>query len=127
VLDPTGKYIVIPDLGADLVRVYAFDADTLKVTALDSVEAKKGSGPRHAAFAVKDGKTFMYLITELDNTIVGYEVTYDSSIQFNDLFTIGVHGEGKPVPDNAAASEVVVSVSFASLLFRCNFFLSRQY
>lgn len=111
VLDPTGKFILIPDLGADVIRIYSFDANSLKVTALPSVKAKAGSGPRHIAFAVKDGKTFAYLITELGNTIVGYEVTYGDSIQLKEIFTIGVHGEGKPVPDNAAASEVVVSVS----------------
>ncbi len=54
----------------------------------------------------------MYLITELGNTIVGYEVTYDSTIHLKEIFDIGSHGAGRPVPANAAASEIVVSVSF---------------
>lgn len=65
----------------------------------------------------------MYLIHELDNTIVGYEVTYKSnSIQLKEIFSIGAHGEGKPVPNNAAASEVVVSVSWTDTTYtiRCN-------
>lgn len=53
----------------------------------------------------------MYLITELGNTIVGYQVTYDSTIHLKQIFEIGAHGEGRPVPNNAAASEIVVSVS----------------
>ncbi|KAM3502152.1 hypothetical protein MY10362_005049 [Beauveria mimosiformis] len=109
VLDPTGRYIVVPDLGADLVRLFSFDAETLKTKALDPVKAKAGSGPRHAAFAVKGAKTFMYLITELGNTIVGYEVTYGDSMRLTEIFDIGVHGEGRAVPATAAASEIVVS------------------
>lgn len=27
-LDPTGKYILVPDLGADLVRIFSYDAET---------------------------------------------------------------------------------------------------
>jgi 6-phosphogluconolactonase (cycloisomerase 2 family) len=29
-LDPTGKYILVPDLGADLVRVFCYDEKTYK-------------------------------------------------------------------------------------------------
>ncbi|KAM3464842.1 hypothetical protein MY5147_007616 [Beauveria neobassiana] len=109
VLDPTDRYIVVPDLGADLVRLFSFDNETLKTTALDPLKAKAGSGPRHAAFAVTGDKTYMYLVTELGNTIVGYEVTYDDTIHFTEIFDIGVHGEGRAVPTTAAASEIVVS------------------
>lgn len=104
---------MVPDLGTDLVRLFSFDKQTLKTTALAPVKAKAGSGPRHVAFAVKGAKTFMYLITELGNTIVGYEVTYDSTIHFKEIFDIGSHGAGRPVPANAAASEIVVSVSLS--------------
>lgn len=93
-----------------MIRLFSFDADTLKVNALEPVKAKAGSGPRHVDFVTKGGKTFMYLITELGNTIVGYEVTYTDGIHLQEIFDIGAHGEGKPVPDNAAASEIVVSV-----------------
>lgn len=111
VLDPTGKYLIVPDLGSDLIRLFSFDANTLKTKALPAVKAASGSGPRHVAFAVRGAKTFMYLITELGNTIVGYDVTYGgNTINLKQIFSIGAHGEGKPVPANAAASEVVVSV-----------------
>lgn len=112
VLDPTGKFIVVPDLGADKVYVYAVGSNDLKVKALAPISVKPGSGPRHLAFAVRDGRTFMYLVTELASTIIGYEVTYPAgSIKFRELFNIGSHGAGKPVSKTAYASEVVVSVS----------------
>lgn len=71
-----------------------------------------GSGPRHLAFVVKETKTFMYLVTELANTIVGYEVVYGGEfIAFKEIWNSGVHGEGKDVPQGAAAAEIAVSVS----------------
>jgi 6-phosphogluconolactonase (cycloisomerase 2 family) len=119
VLDPTGRFIVVPDLGADKVYVYAVgNSDNLRVTARGPIVVKGGSGPRHAAFAVRDGKTFMYLVTELTSSIIGYEVTYPAgSVAFKELFNIGSHGAGKPVSQTAYASEVVVSVSITPPLF----------
>lgn len=112
-LDPTGKFIVVPDLGADKVYVYAVNSNSLKVKALPPIVVKGGSGPRHVDFAARDGKTFMYLVTELTSSIIGYEVTYPSgSIKFKELFNIGAHGAGKPIPKEAYASEIVVSVCY---------------
>lgn len=105
--------MLVPDLGADLVRVYAVPSgDDLTLTAVDPIVVAAGSGPRHIAFAVHGETTYMYLVTELANTIVGYEVTYgESSIGFEELWTIGIHGEGTGAPEGAAAAEIVVTVS----------------
>ncbi|KAG5999327.1 hypothetical protein E4U21_007064 [Claviceps maximensis] len=111
-LDPTGSFILVSDLGADKIHVYAVPKSTvdLKLKALSPISVKPGSGPRHITFASRDGKTFMYLVTELANTIIGYQVSYASaSIQFRELFTIGTHGAKKPVPKGAAAAEIAVS------------------
>ncbi|KAF5123602.1 putative 6-phosphogluconolactonase [Metarhizium anisopliae] len=109
-LDPTGKFILVPDLGADKIYVYAVAANSLRLTALPPIVVKAGSGPRHVAFAVRDGKTFMYLATELANTIIGYEVTYpDGGIEFKELFNIDSHGAGKPVSEAVYAAEILVS------------------
>lgn len=50
VLDPTGKFVLAPDLGADLVRVYSIDAVAGTLTECPALVAAPGSGPRHAAF-----------------------------------------------------------------------------
>lgn len=113
-LDPTGKFILVPDLGADKIYVYAVAEDSLRLTALPPIVVKDGSGPRHVAFAFRDGKTFMYLVTELANTIIGYEVTYPpGGIEFKELFNIGSHGAGKPVSEAVYAAEILVSVSLS--------------
>ncbi|KND88710.1 Uncharacterized protein C18E5.01 [Tolypocladium ophioglossoides CBS 100239] len=110
-LDPTGRFIAVPDLGTDEIRLFAVGSTAnLTVEPLPPVAVAPGSGPRHVAFAVKGGRTFMYLVTELANTIVGYRVTYPAGgIELAELWTIGTHGKGKPASKSAYAAEIVVS------------------
>ncbi|KAL9580480.1 MAG: hypothetical protein Q9203_006281, partial [Teloschistes exilis] len=49
-LDPFGKYLVIPDLGSDLLRIFHFNRSSLAVSERPSVPVPPGSGPRHGAF-----------------------------------------------------------------------------
>lgn len=115
IADPSGAFILIPDLGADVVRVYAVGEGDLSVTEVESIVAARGSGPRHATFAVYDEAIYLYIIHELDNTIVGYTVTYpEGGIAFEEIFSIGTHGEGVPVPVGASAAEITVTVSHPS-------------
>lgn len=111
ILDPTGEYLLAPDLGADLVRVFQVDEDSLTWTAIDPLVAAPGSGPRHATFLVTEDATYMYLASELANTITGYEVEYgsDSSLTFTELFAISTHGEGASVPNGTTAAEITLS------------------
>ncbi|KAJ9609499.1 hypothetical protein H2200_005826 [Cladophialophora chaetospira] len=82
ILDPTGQYLLVPDLGVDLVRVYGIASNTLKLTELAPLEAPAGTGPRHAAFynpynvAGEGATTYFHLATELGGTIISYSVTY---------------------------------------------------
>jgi 6-phosphogluconolactonase (cycloisomerase 2 family) len=110
VLDPTGKFVLVPDLGADLVRVYKLAAGSVDWTAQAPVKAVAGSGPRHAAFATLGGNTYFYTYNELSNTVTGYKVRYtDGAISFTQLFDISSHGEGGSVPAGTKAAEIEVS------------------
>lgn len=113
VLDPTKRFLLVPDLGADLIHVYGVDEDdSLALSKLDPLVVAPGSGPRHVTFVVKETKTFMYLVTELANTVVGYEVVYGGGfIVFKEVWSSGIHGKGKGIPEGAAAAEIAVSVS----------------
>ncbi|KAH6895543.1 Lactonase, 7-bladed beta-propeller-domain-containing protein [Thelonectria olida] len=109
-VDPKGKFVLVPDLGADLVRIYATNEDDLNLQEREPLVVAPGSGPRHVAFADKGKKTFMYLVTELGNTVVGYEVTYDDDdIAFEQIWSSGIHGKDRKVPKGAAASEIAIS------------------
>lgn len=73
VVDPSGRYLLVPDLGADRVFVYGFDRATHALTADDAINprsfvATAGSGPRHITFG-HDGR-FAYLLSELSAEIV---------------------------------------------------------
>ncbi len=67
-VDPTGRFILVADLGADRIFIYPFDGrrHAIRPDAAGSERhfvATSGSGPRHIAFA-PDGR-FLYLINEL--------------------------------------------------------------
>ncbi|EME38985.1 hypothetical protein DOTSEDRAFT_57285 [Dothistroma septosporum NZE10] len=92
ITDPTGQYILVPDLGADLVRVFCWDDETLKLQALEPLQATSGSGPRHAAFytpyGTAGGTTYMYLVAELAGTVTAYSVSYlpnNGGLSFTEL------------------------------------------
>jgi 6-phosphogluconolactonase len=67
-IDPSGRYALVPDLGADRLFVYGFDRTT-HALASDGADhpraytAPPGSGPRHIAFS-PNGR-FVYLLSEL--------------------------------------------------------------
>jgi 6-phosphogluconolactonase len=69
VVDPSGRFVLVVDLGLDKVLVYRLDAAKGTLVAHDppSSDTRKGAGPRHLAFS-KDGMR-AWVINELDNTI----------------------------------------------------------
>lgn len=42
ILDPTGKFLLVPDLGADLVRVFSWEKGSLKLKEEKSLQAESG-------------------------------------------------------------------------------------
>jgi len=64
-----GRFVIVPDLGLDQVKVYKVDAAAGQLTANtpEFLPIEPGSGPRHAAFS-RDGK-FLYTINELSSTV----------------------------------------------------------
>ncbi|OJW22054.1 MAG: hypothetical protein BGO49_14875 [Planctomycetales bacterium 71-10] len=75
--DPTGKRVIVADLGIDRVLVYDVDAAAGALTPHDppGVSVAPGSGPRHLAWH-PSGK-YAYVITELKNTVIVFE--YDAA------------------------------------------------
>lgn len=114
-LDPTGQYLLVPDLGSDVVRLYSVDEAGLSFTELEPLAAVPGSGPRHGAFLVTDdGTTYFYLVGELSNTVTGFEVTYndESTLEFTEVYVSSTHGLNETVPNNqTTAAEIAISVS----------------
>ena len=70
--------MIFPGLGADLVHVHCIDPATGMLTAHTPLPSKKGYGPRHAVFWSSGDATvtYLYVVNEKSNKIVGYEVGY---------------------------------------------------
>jgi 6-phosphogluconolactonase len=71
---PDGKFAYVADLGLDKVLIFAFDASSGSMTPANPphVTVKPGSGPRHFAFA--PGGKRAYVINEIGNTVVAFDV-----------------------------------------------------
>ncbi|MGF6571938.1 6-phosphogluconolactonase [Paraburkholderia sp. GAS333] len=72
-IDPTGRYALVPDLGADRVFIYRFDRATRALSKDDGAGqhefvAPAGSGPRHLAFG--SSGQYVYLLTEMSAEIM---------------------------------------------------------
>ncbi|PVH82062.1 3-carboxymuconate cyclase-like protein-like protein [Cadophora sp. DSE1049] len=109
-VDPTDSFIVVPDLGADLIRVFSIDKTSSLLTESTSFSTPAGSGPRHGAFLKAEcGNTYFFLISELSNTIASYKVTYgEKSLSFEEVFVSGTYGP-TATPAGAAAAEALIS------------------
>ncbi|KAF4626368.1 hypothetical protein G7Y89_g11791 [Cudoniella acicularis] len=135
-VDPTDSFIVVPDLGADLIRVFSIDKATSDLTEQTPFPVAAGSGPRHGAFlesaalkackkesygcmatsAQANNGTFFFLISELANTVTSYKVTYgEKSLGFEQVFQSGTYGN-QTTPVGAASAEAILSPDHKYLL-----------
>lgn len=116
-LDPTGQFIVVPDLGADLIRIFSFDAKTGDLTAEKPHAVLPGTGPRHVQFyqpygvVGKNSTSFMFLVSELANSITSFAVSYPAAggMSFKQVYNTTTYGD-LVVPEGNAAAEIAITV-----------------
>lgn len=107
-VDPQNKYLVVPDLGGDVIRIFYVDPVTLSITPRPSIPLAPDSGPRHGLFHSSSNTTFYYLVTELSNTLTSYKTTYlpqNGGLNFTSVSSSPSYGTGnsKTFAFNAAA------------------------
>lgn len=81
-IDPTGEFFLIPDLGSDKIALVPYyqanntmDADPFN----PYINLDPGCGPRHGAFLrTETNRTFFYLTCELSDAIYSMELEYDA-------------------------------------------------
>ncbi|RAK95907.1 putative isomerase YbhE [Aspergillus ibericus CBS 121593] len=115
IVDPTGKFVLVPDLGADLVRVFHVNPATGLLEPQNPLVATPGSGPRHGVFwtpkeaAVGHKETLFYLVSELSNGLTGYRVSYpNGTISFSEFYTTNSYG-GAVAPNASKVAEIAIS------------------
>lgn len=72
---PDNRFVFVPDLGADHVVIYAFDAERGELVRHGSGEVPAGAGPRHMKFDPAGQR--IYVLNELALTITVFD--YDAS------------------------------------------------
>ncbi|NOU95737.1 beta-propeller fold lactonase family protein [Paenibacillus sp. LMG 31456] len=75
VVDPTNRYVVVPDLGTDRLYIYEIDYAHYDLKLKQTLFVEPGSGPRH--FVFHPTKPCAYMINEYNSTITVF--TYDAS------------------------------------------------
>lgn len=68
-LDPSERFVMVPDKGLDQVFTFRIDAAAGKLAQVDAgtPKSRSGSGPRHIAF--HPAGSFAYVLGELDSTV----------------------------------------------------------
>jgi 6-phosphogluconolactonase len=71
--DPSGRFVLVNDLGLDQILIWKFDTEKGTLTANDpaSVSLPPGDGPRH--FAFHPNHRWMYSLEEESSTMVVYD------------------------------------------------------
>ncbi|KAG6353982.1 hypothetical protein INS49_004953 [Diaporthe citri] len=109
VIDPTGKFMVAPDLGEDCVHVYRVQ-NSPQISSLTDIQLPPGSGPRHGVFQKVGKSTFFHVVSELANTVTSFKVSYvgNNNFSMTQVGQVGTFGD-KPIPAGALAGEIIIS------------------
>ncbi|WMD20370.1 lactonase family protein [Achromobacter seleniivolatilans] len=85
-MDPSGRYVVVPDKGLDRVFLFTLDDTGVSAEPASVAAAREGSGPRHAVFH-PTGR-WLYVANELDNTVAAYALEANALRPFQVLPTL---------------------------------------
>lgn len=85
-VDPSGRYVVVPDKGLDRVFLYALENGGISANPACIAATREGAGPRHAAF--HPAGRWLYVVNELDNTVAAYSLAAGSLHPFQILPTL---------------------------------------
>jgi 6-phosphogluconolactonase len=112
--DPSGRYLLAPDRGLDLVHVYRLDqAGKLAANDPPFARTRPGAGPRHLAF--HPTRPIAYVCDELDSTVTAY--TFDpergtlTPLQVIPTLPVAFIGNNAPAEIQVAPSGRFVYVS----------------
>ncbi|TKA67552.1 hypothetical protein B0A55_08637 [Friedmanniomyces simplex] len=120
ITDPTGQYLIVPDLGADLIRIFSINASTGKLTTCTPAKAGAGDGPRHGTWwspndASVDG-LMLYTVNELGNSVTGWKVScpHSGCLSLTKTQTLSTYESGAPPSSSlpVKAAEVHVRGNF---------------
>jgi 6-phosphogluconolactonase (cycloisomerase 2 family) len=116
-LDPSGRFLVVPDLGADMVRVFSVENGTGSIKFENQVKMLAGCGPRHAAFWQHPNATsssnpaYLYVVSEFASTVTVFKAVYTATsfaLEYTGQ-TLSTLGNYSNSTGTAAAAEIAIS------------------
>lgn len=118
-LDPTGAFFVVPDLGTDSILVI----DSTEFEIQDRITVTpSGAGPRHGSFFPlgTDGKeaTHYFLACEIASLVKVFELEYtNTTLKFTEVQSLSTFGAAFPPANATAASagELVIDAANKNL------------
>ncbi|MBL7649635.1 MAG: lactonase family protein [Candidatus Hydrogenedentes bacterium] len=69
--DPSGKFVIVPDLGIDKLMIYKIDGGKAIPNDPPFATVEPGGGPRH--FDFHPNKKWAYVVNELGNTVTAFK------------------------------------------------------
>jgi 6-phosphogluconolactonase (cycloisomerase 2 family) len=122
-VDPTGNFLLVIDLGSDSIHINKINKKSGKLTRCPSAKTLYGAGPRHAAFwtpgcaksrVLRDKGTVLYVANELSNTVVGWSVSYPHGgcLTLNSRQIITPYKGNSSAPTGASLGEIRVRGNF---------------
>ncbi|KAL5606578.1 hypothetical protein BROUX41_002980 [Berkeleyomyces rouxiae] len=115
--DPTGCYLLVPDLGADLIRIFRIGSSG-KLTECPAAATQGGDGPRHGAFwkSPTSKAVNLYMVNELGNSITHWNVKYGAKcMELTSAKTLSSYPADKPGKAGSKTAEIQVKDNFVYL------------
>jgi 6-phosphogluconolactonase len=102
--DPSGRFVLVPDLGADTTYIYACDTGNATLSFHGKGDSAPGAGPRHMKFS-PDGR-FACVLNELDLTVDVFAWDGDDGILKRTQTIATLSDEQKALKETNTASEI---------------------
>ncbi|KAK8110267.1 uncharacterized protein PG998_006724 [Apiospora kogelbergensis] len=75
-MDPSKKFMVVPDLGADVTRIFKINKASGELTPCPVAASHPGDGPRHGEFVETAAGLRYYSLNEVASSVGVYNATY---------------------------------------------------
>lgn len=111
-LDPTGRYFTVNDLGTDSILIIDSKKDAFKK--LESARVDAGCGPRHAVWypAGASKATHYIVVCEMLNKALVYSVKYETDkLTFTQTQAVSTYGDAYPPANATTASAGEIAIT----------------
>lgn len=117
-IESSGRFLLAPDLGADLVRIFEISPEN-QLKEIEGLSVPKGSFPRHVALVTVEEGTKLYVLLQEINLLLAYDLKYGKTggLEFTkvDEVVLARTADGAPIIHSEErylkASHIIPSVS----------------